>query len=674
MKGKFLSPINLPQFNTINTIKTYKNNKKKKLKKLKLNEQLNLFSFDEEYVSKLKYYSPDLSLKGNKKETLYNINTSGQVPTIFKKYQIEDSKNYEENKRKLMSRINIKKQMFENRIYAQMEHTRYVGRLENMYRENTLEKKRQELEEKIKKIKSLIEPLSKELSDILRQIENYKIDLEIFNNYKNLLDKSVKKRFLYRESKSNLNIFNNINNDNNISDKKSKLKKEKEKKIIQEMIKTKKKSLIEEHKFSKIEKLALLHTKKSNILIKLDSCEKDLKEFKERLNLIKNELLVHYHKLLLEGKDTRKEGLSWIIKSIWNLKSNVIMSFMPKFLDMNSISFLFIYSDKLVEIEKMQKTIEKINDEIKKREKKSKKLAHLSNMILKRNKRSSFINYLDNNNNIKDYNTQEGNVKENKIKEIKKKNNINDILKNKEEKGDRSVEIDNINNFPILRGKTVKMKPLKRLLSQVELCANDSIIKSPNIKEKQKTLSDFNKNFDKTFKTSLYKTSSQNNSVSSFSSEISKNSDKKNDKVNINIKKMLKEPEYLEQLTSHLSPQKKIKVKDYENFKSFKLEDSFDSELLNLFRTHKEMIKKLKIMKNEADKLVRKELDRIGKCFYLEDYEGKFNTKLKIVIGALIGEDNTRNEILRQEKEQREYFRTIKSIRNFNGFNFKEYN
>ena len=109
------------------------------------------------------------------------------------------------------------------------------------------------------------------------------------------------------------------------------------------------------------------------------------------------------------------------------------------------------------------------------------------------------------------------------------------------------------------------------------------------------------------------------------------------------------------------------------NFLNFKIEDSIDKELLNLFKEHKEMIKKLKVMKSEADKLVRKELDRVGKCFYLEDYEGKYNTNIKTVIGALIGEDNIRGELLRQEKEQKDYFKTIKSIRNFNGLFYKKY-
>ena len=678
MKLKLIHSFTPEKYNTIKTIniiKTPKDNNysqknvfipnKKQNKKhcqLKLNEKLNIFSFDEEYVSKLKYYSPELNLKGNKRETLYNIYTSKEIPAIFKKFHILDNKNFEENK-KLISRINVKKQIFEKNDFDEMEHTRYVGRLENMYKENTLEKKRHELELKIKKIKSLINPLSKELSDTLSQIENSKIDLEILKNYKNY---SLGKKFLPKGSKKNLNIFKNrrsinVNSENSFSEKGNIINKgkEKDKKMLKEIIKFRRQSIIEEKKLSSMEKLKLLYNKKNNILIKLDSCEKDLMEFKEKLNIIKNELLVHYHKLLLEGKDTRKDGLSWIIKSIWNLKSNVIMSFMPKFLDMNSISFLFLYSDKLAEMENIQKQIEKINTVIKNREKKTKKLAHLCKMILKESHRELYTNHLITHNEKKQTKT---------IKNIKLENNKNDDSNNNNSNKKISKEITD-NKTPVIISKenNAKKPKLKRLLSMPIIASEETKIQNKNL-NKQKTINN-NFNLNDTFKTSLYKDNSNESSFSE-SSDISNDS---NQNIKNKIKKILSEPEYVEKYAPHLSPRKKIKVKDYENFKNFKIEDSIDTELLNLFNAHKEMIKKLKNMKIEADILVRKELDRIGKCFYLEDYEAKYNTNIKIVIGALIGEDNIRNELSRQEKEQKDYFKTIKNIRNYNGFYYKKY-
>ena len=655
--------------------------KTQKLKNLKLGSDI--FSFDEEYVSKLKYFNSELNLNSQKK-TLYNLNTSTHLPDVFKNYHINDNKKLKE---RIISKINIKKQIFEKKIYDDLEHTTYVGRIENIFKENTLENKRQELEIKIKKIKDLMDSLSKELSDILTQIEDSKIDLEIFNNYKNyslLDDKKYQKKNLNLDSQRSSNDNNNDNNNDNSFEQAIRIKKGIEKRMLKEMIKKRQKMIIEEKKLNIYEKIKMLNDKKNNILVKLDSCDRDLREFKGKHNSIKYELLVHYHKLLLEGRDTRKDGLSWIIKSIWNLKSNVIMSFLPKFLDLNSIAFLFLYTDKLVKIEKMQKKIEIMNNEIKKREKKSKKLAHLSNMILNNNDGKNHLNNINlHNKNVKIIyrNLNKENINDyNNIYEINNRisltKNINSISNN----ANSTNNIKDINNLKGINKKLklasyqVNNKKLKNFSSQPELVSMHNIQNIDNFIENPKIPEVNTNNFDETFKTSLYKTNSLNNNNlnNSTISEFTNNSTKKNDINNKELKNIFLEPENLSLFNSN-APQKKMTIKDYANFKTFKIEESFDSELMNLIKTHKEMKYKLKNMKNDADKLARKEIERVGKCFYLEDYKGKFNTNLKTVIGALIGEDNAGKELLRQEKEEKDYFKTIKNIRNFNGFYNKKY-
>ena len=698
-RNKIIRKINSPKTgqipskpNSIN-INLLSSPTKQKKKKLNIKEISNIFSYDEEYVSKLKYFSPELNLKGNKKETLYNINISSYLPTLFKKFPIplSDMNNFD-MKKKFISQINLKNLIFEKNTNEDMEHSRYIGRLENMYKESTLEKKRHEIETKIEKIKSLIDPLSKELSDILNQIESSKIDLEIFKNYKNysLLNNAYhKKKYLRKDSRSNLSFYSNFQNSKSSDD--SFVRKGNSEKMKSDKLTKKKKLIIENYKLNTMEKLAMLNNKKNNILVKLDACERDLKEFKEKHSIVKNELLVHYHKLLLEGKDTRKDGLSWIIQAIWNLKSNIIMSFMPKFLDNDSISFLFLYSDKLIEISKIQKKIEIINGKIKIREKKTRNLAKLSKEILNysseekqieniniyspksnyKNKKNSEIN-TNNNNNSKE--------KDKIIDNIDNDNNNKPKYYSKDIQQKKSINVElKINNITLGKhydNTTKNIIKIKSLLSQPDLFSNDILTVK---EEKEKTLnSNFSSNFEETFKTSLYKTNSisKNTSKNNFkSSNSSKNIRDLNKRLTQNIKNAKKviNQEYFEQIIFPITTQKKIKVKDYENFKNFKIEDSLDAELLLLFKSHKEMQKLLQKMKNEADKLVRDELDRIGKSFYLEDYAGKYNTNLKTVIGALIGEDNIRNELLRQEKEQKEYFKTIKSIRNFNGICDQKY-
>ena len=112
-------------------------------------------------------------------------------------------------------------------------------------------------------------------------------------------------------------------------------------------------------------KINQLNEQKKEIIEKIKICEEELKEFKEERNKIKKELLSHYHNLLLEGKDTRKEGLSWIINAIWNLKSNVLLSYLPKFLDDESISFLFSYSKKKLKMNSLYNAFQELSSKAK---------------------------------------------------------------------------------------------------------------------------------------------------------------------------------------------------------------------------------------------------------------------------------------------------------------------
>ena len=104
--------------------------------------------------------------------------------------------------------------------------------------------------------------------------------------------------------------------------------------------------------------------KPEELINKIKSYESDLKSFREEKNKIRNELISHYHNILHEGKDIRKDGLSWVIQAIWNLKSEVLPSYLPKFLDEESISFLFNYSSQKIQLKEMYKTVQKINKKI----------------------------------------------------------------------------------------------------------------------------------------------------------------------------------------------------------------------------------------------------------------------------------------------------------------------
>ena len=69
-------------------------------------------------------------------------------------------------------------------------------------------------------------------------------------------------------------------------------------------------------------------------------------------------------------------------------------------------------------------------------------------------------------------------------------------------------------------------------------------------------------------------------------------------------------------------------------------------------------------LKEKADLLMKKELSIVSKSFYLYDYGGKYNVDQKTVISALIGEDSVRSEFNKQKREEKEYFKILRELRN----------
>ena len=73
----------------------------------------------------------------------------------------------------------------------------------------------------------------------------------------------------------------------------------------------------------------------------------------------------YYLELLYYGKEIRSEGLVWIIKGIWKIGENVPMSFMPTFLDLDSIKYLFSLAKFSIELEMSHKRIDDIKASLK---------------------------------------------------------------------------------------------------------------------------------------------------------------------------------------------------------------------------------------------------------------------------------------------------------------------
>jgi len=123
----------------------------------------------------------------------------------------------------------------------------------------------------------------------------------------------------------------------------------KEKKKIEPVLIYEKKHKINENKRElkkNAEELKLKINEINNKILSLRNNKKD----------IRDKLMEHYKELLYKGTETRQDGLSWIIRAIWNLKRDVPIEFFPTFLDLDSINYLFLISKKIIEVNN------KIND------------------------------------------------------------------------------------------------------------------------------------------------------------------------------------------------------------------------------------------------------------------------------------------------------------------------
>ncbi len=133
--------------------------------------------------------------------------------------------------------------------------------------------------------------------------------------------------------------------------------------------------LMEEEKINK-EKEKNIENNIVIVMKKKDDVHKQLFEINEELKIVHNnkkvlidQLYNHYISLLQDGKDSRKEGLAWIIMEIFYLNKKIMASNFPKYLDHDCIHYLFKMANlniKIIQIEsKLKSKKEYLNKYIK---------------------------------------------------------------------------------------------------------------------------------------------------------------------------------------------------------------------------------------------------------------------------------------------------------------------
>jgi len=464
---------------------------------------------------------------------------------------------------------------------------------------NKLENKLINLNNKMEDSKIEIQVL-KELNvndsnSILRKMIIKQCEEEVNNqeHYMNKRHNSPKKRISPKRKKSsrmNLNKLNSFSNQEfhtllNIRlMKEDNLNREKDKKLRQNM--------------------EMISNDKEVTHRKLKDIYEELKIVHYNRKILIDKLYKHYLDLLKNGKDSRKDGLAWIIIEIFYLNKKVSTRNFPKYLDISCIRFLFKMANLSIKIIQLENKIKNKKDNLKKNFIRNKSTGHQINT-------DYFYDDSDENYNIFDYN----------------KRQLSFIISTFSTKIKRNYDNDNYNNI------FLKTKPNSELSNTISNMNNDYREKDKNnnitLSSKQGISFKSSKNFNKHLNT-------KEKSVDYF---LYKNPKKKIYKLN-DMKIFFNENNINNSI-----------IKDNETLKSIEYQDY--SNLSN----------ELFLLKKEKEELKIKEMDRIFNEFQKNNYKERFQIDKKTVINALIGEDNLENELIKQDRRERDYIYKLNKIK-----------
>ena len=245
-------------------------------------------------------------------------------------------------------------------------------RLKNQEYENILKKKIKDLSKEKKILNNKMNEYTVELSKKEYEIDDKDSSISILgeiNKINSKLNQSLEKSNILNQK----NIYNN--------EKKieiNKIKKENSIKIeginnnkYRKIINQNKKMImlnLKNKEIQKIKKLNLLISKlkleKNDILKKINNLEHQKEKLRIEKYSITQELYKYYLNILKIGKDTRNEGLSWVIKEIFLLKKKVLLSYFPSFLDHFAKIFLFKQAKNKLDLDEINGIIKLLKQEL----------------------------------------------------------------------------------------------------------------------------------------------------------------------------------------------------------------------------------------------------------------------------------------------------------------------
>ena len=231
-------------------------------------------------------------------------------------------------------------------------------RFEHIDIENDIKHEIEDINKQIKEKKEQINSLITKIKLIDSEINNIELDIDLLIQPEKftLIDKekneiikeinekeeSIKNAKIAKRKLRRKQLTENINNDNKENREREKEKEENTESNVQN--KTRFNNIAEFELFLYKKKKELLTPKleeKKKLDEEINQKNIQIENLKNTKNILIDKLYYHYLKLLKDGKDTRNEGLSWIIKEIYLLGKTVIMSYLPNYLDKNAIDFIF---------------------------------------------------------------------------------------------------------------------------------------------------------------------------------------------------------------------------------------------------------------------------------------------------------------------------------------------
>ena len=323
------------------------------IRRLKLNpniKMVNILNFDEQIDNIL---STDLSLE-KQKEKIDNNKTIKLIRLGLYKKKDKENNNKENNTD--IETIAEKEKENENDL-EKID-------IENRDKERKLEKKLKEQLNSLEQLRNDCQRINSQINSVNKTIEDLQIEKNVLSNYAEEFDQRIQEKLNKNNENEKDKDIDNNDYSKEIESPKKKIKGQSNKifehlskMIIIKQQREDKKKVIDE-----------------NILIKESikkKLEKELIEKRIRCNEVKKELyktrknlINSYHMKLYEGLDFHGDGLSMIIKDIWNLGVNVNISFMPTYLDGPSIDFLFKKARQSIELNKIRQVIKENETEL----------------------------------------------------------------------------------------------------------------------------------------------------------------------------------------------------------------------------------------------------------------------------------------------------------------------